>query len=201
MKQLCATSSIHSHFRHYYCPRRVIGQRIILLIAFNIPVQVRHNSLVPTMCRCSNWLLLTFTICSSITPIRSSVPVEFQHVGHRFPNTRSQSNKQILRDFDSSVDFEDDTYVESWIEESRSSVKWKTENYDSQWEPDNRAPRPDSGKRYLRVDRGTSKSFGVAILRSSNLDWLPDNSAPILMSFSYWIRSKWPNFNNLEVLI
>lgn len=102
--------------------------------------------------------------------------------------------------FDPSVDFEDETFSDSWIDKSPTDVQWRIEDYTSIWETDCPAPIPRSGQRYLRVDRGSSISFGVAVLRSLNLDWLPHDRQPTFISFSFWIRSKWPQFNNLEVL-
>ncbi len=85
-----------------------------------------------------------------------------------------------------------------WIDQSNTAVKWKIENRNSPWEPDNKAPLPLNGSNYLRVDRGTSLAFGVAILRSPVFRLLPGTSNNFF-SFSFWIRSKWPQFTNLEV--
>jgi hypothetical protein len=82
--------------------------------------------------------------------------------------------------------------VSPWIDESKTAVKWKIENRTSSSEPEN---LPLSGSNYLRVDRGTSLSFGVAILRSPVLP----GTTNTFFSFSFWIRSKWPQFANLEV--
>ena len=94
-------------------------------------------------------------------------------------------------------DFESGT-LNPWIELSKSGVKWKIENTTSPWEPDNLAPPPFSGTKYLRVDRGTSLAFGVAILRSPVFQ-IPAGSDSFFFSFSFWIRSLWPQFTNLEV--
>lgn len=85
-----------------------------------------------------------------------------------------------------------------WIEQSEYGVKWKIENQNSPWEPENGAPLLFNGANYLRVDRGTSLAFGVAILRSPVFRVLPSTSETFF-SFSFWIRSKWPQFTNLEV--
>ncbi|XP_046439696.1 uncharacterized protein LOC124190864 [Daphnia pulex] len=86
--------------------------------------------------------------------------------------------------------------VKPWIDESKTAVKWKIENRNSPWEPEN---LPLSGSNYLRVDRGTSLSFGVAILRSPVFSLLTGTNATF--SFSFWIRSKWPQFTNLELYL
>ncbi|XP_059351002.1 mucin-2-like isoform X1 [Daphnia carinata] len=95
------------------------------------------------------------------------------------------------------IDFEDGT-IAAWTEASRRSVKWKVENKNSPWELDNAAPAPANGSSYLRVDRGSSLSFGVAIFRSPVVISPPDVRL-ITLSFSFWIRSKWPQFTNLEI--
>lgn len=95
-------------------------------------------------------------------------------------------------------DFEN-AVVDPWIEQSEASVKWKIENKTSPWQTDNEAPTPLNGVNYLRVDRGTSLSFSIAILRSPPFKILPGNDNAIF-SFSFWIRSKWPQFTNLEVI-
>jgi hypothetical protein len=92
--------------------------------------------------------------------------------------------------------FESDE-IDPWIEESEFDVKWKIENNISPWEPENLAPLPDNGTNYLRVNRGPSLAFGVAILRSPVFTISPDDDATF--TFSFWIRSKWPQFTNLEV--
>ncbi|EFX83128.1 hypothetical protein DAPPUDRAFT_240475 [Daphnia pulex] len=86
--------------------------------------------------------------------------------------------------------------VKPWIDQSDPAVKWKIENRNSPWEPENKAPLPLSGSNCLRVDRGTSLAFGVAILRSPVF-----NTTNTFFSFSFWIRSKWPQFTNLELYL
>ncbi|XP_046637117.1 uncharacterized protein LOC124315458 isoform X3 [Daphnia pulicaria] len=86
--------------------------------------------------------------------------------------------------------------VSPWIDESKTAVKWKIENRTSSSEPEN---LPLSGSNYLRVDRGTSLSFGVAILRSPVFSLSTGTKATF--SFSFWIRSKWPQFTNLELYL
>lgn len=86
-----------------------------------------------------------------------------------------------------------------WVDESQIGVRWQIENKTSPWELENVAPQPLTGTNYLRVHRGQSfSSFGVAILRSQTFR-LP--ACQNDFSFSFWIRSKWPQFTNLEVII
>ena len=117
----------------------------------------------------------------------------FQHGYRKLGDCNNQPISQIS-DLDN--DFETGSPC-PWIEESTQSVHWKVENYDASWEPDCPAPQPEQGSNYMRVDRGPSLSFGVAILRSP-IFTLPPGDV-ISLSFSFWIRSKWPQFTNLEV--
>lgn len=87
--------------------------------------------------------------------------------------------------------------LQPWIEESTTSVKWKIEDYFSPWETSNASPQPLNGQTYLRVHRGPSLSFGIAVLRSPTFTLFPNENS--VFSFSFWIRSKWPQFTNLEV--
>ena len=111
-----------------------------------------------------------------------------------------------LRDFsDLKSDFENGWPNSKWIDESEGGFQWSLEDYDNptSWEKDKPAPRPpdnSNGKKYIRVHREASSSnlstFGVAILRSQTFSLPPED---VQFSFSFWIRSKWAEFNNLEV--
>ena len=115
-----------------------------------------------------------------------------------------KENIRSLRAFsDLSCNFEND--CSNWIDESEGGFNWDIQNYDStSWGKDSPAP-PDvsNEKKYIRVHRWASSStlstFGVAILRSQPFTFLPGEDAQF--SFSFWIRSKWPEFNNLQVEI
>ena len=114
-----------------------------------------------------------------------------------------KENIRSLRKFsDLQCDFEND--CSNWIDESEGGFNWDIQNYDStSWGNESPAP-PDvsNEKKYIRVHRWASSStlstFGVAILRSQPFTFLPDEDAQF--SFSFWIRSKWPEFNNLQVM-
>ena len=96
-----------------------------------------------------------------------------------------------------STDFEIDTQ-NVWIDESQTGVRWRIEKNNSPWEPNNTAPKPLVGGSYMRVDRGVTASFGVAVL-CSQIFRIP-SSSNVSISFDFWIRSKWPQFTNLEVI-
>jgi hypothetical protein len=105
-------------------------------------------------------------------------------------------NSQQLSDL--STDFEVGS-PNFWTDDSPSQtgVRWKIEDINSSWELNNPAPQPPDGRSYMRVDRGATLSFGVAVLRSPTFQISPFND--ISISFDFWIRSKWPQFTNLEV--
>ena len=87
--------------------------------------------------------------------------------------------------------------LQPWVEESQASARWKIEDKSSPWDTKNPSPQPPNGQSYLRVHRGASLSFGVAILRSSTFKLFPNENYDF--SFSFWVRSKWPQFTNIEV--
>jgi hypothetical protein len=107
-------------------------------------------------------------------------------------------NSQQLSDL--STDFEVGSQ-NFWTDDSPSQtgVRWKIEDINSSWELDNPAPNPLAGRNYMRVDRGTTLSFGIAVLRSPTLPIPASSNNNISISFDFWIRSKWPQFTNLEV--
>lgn len=111
-------------------------------------------------------------------------------------NECKQADPKYDMHFSYDNDFEDGT-LDPWVEKSKHGVEWKVENKTSPWEPGNVAPPPLSGSNYLRVDRGSTLSFGVAVLRSETFKLAPNEYATF--SFDFWIRSKWPQFTNLEV--
>lgn len=135
------------------------------------------------------WLSVSILLC-----LRD----ESSAVGSQSPRQRDGRvlTSSELSQFDS--DFENGR-LDPWIEESQTNgVQWKIENKISPWDLNNKAPPQLNGTSYLRVDRGKNLKFGVAVLRSPTF-LLPSSENEISLSFSFWIRSKWPQFTNLEV--
>jgi hypothetical protein len=99
---------------------------------------------------------------------------------------------------DLSADFESGQQ-NVWIDESQTGVRWKIEDMNSSWELNNAVPKPPAGRNYMRVDRGATLSFGIAVLRSPTFQIPASSNNNISISFDFWIRSKWPQFTNLEV--
>ena len=110
---------------------------------------------------------------------------------------RQETRSQQLSDL--STDFETGSQ-NFWTDASQTGVRWTIEDSNSAWELNNPAPQPLVGRNYMRVNRGVSLSFGVAVLRSPTIP-IPPSSADTVakISFDFWIRSKWPQFTNLEV--
>ncbi|XP_057373348.1 asialoglycoprotein receptor 1-like [Daphnia carinata] len=144
------------------------------------------------------FLFSAFYIFLVLSPVdRSFVQVNCWHdscdraVGRTVAESNDISN--LGNDFENGV-------VHPWIEQSEASAKWKIENITSPWQTNNAAPTPLNGKNYLRIDRGTSLSFNIAILRSPHFK-IPPGNDNVIFSFSFWIRSKWPQFTNLELYL
>ena len=137
--------------------------------------------------------LITFSIC---------ILLRFDSLSSVFTNScanKSEERRSADLSFQLDNNFENGE-LQPWVEESQASARWKIEDKSSPWEPTNPSPRPPNGNnKYLRVHRGASLSFGVAVLRSPTFTLLPNEKYNF--SFSFWIRSKWPQFTNLEVLV
>lgn len=93
-------------------------------------------------------------------------------------------------------DFENGA-VNPWLDESIGNVKWRVENYSSPSENGFPAPPLASGSSYLRATRNADLSSGLAVLSSPVVTVNPGDS----ISFDFWIQSKLPQGNSLEVLL
>lgn len=80
-----------------------------------------------------------------------------------------------------------------WLDVSKdkSSARWAVEDVSSD---ESQCPPPtDKGGKYLSLKR--QNTFGVAVLRSPTFMAFPGD----VLTFSYWIRSRHPGFNNIQV--
>jgi hypothetical protein len=95
--------------------------------------------------------------------------------------------------------FEDGS-IDPWMDYSRDDVvQWRIEDahYPTS-EVYNPVPKPLNGQRYLRVNRNASHlTSGMAVLHSEIFTLVPGEAARI--TFSFWIRSRRPQGNNLQV--
>lgn len=106
------------------------------------------------------------------------------------PNLRDPRQVRLLL----SNDFEDGR-LSPWYDESAANVKWKVEDFNSPSEFDTPAPQPSSGTKYLRAARTRDLLSGLAVLRSEPFIASPGDQ----VTFNFWIRSRRPEGNNLEV--
>jgi hypothetical protein len=93
-----------------------------------------------------------------------------------------------------SNDFEGGT-MSPWFDQSPARVNWKIEQLTSPAEVDSPAPRPPNGTQFLRATRNADLASGLAVLRSPVFTALPGDK----VRFTFWIRSRQPQANNLEV--
>lgn len=91
-------------------------------------------------------------------------------------------------------DFEDGN-ISPWYDESVANVFWSIEDYNNPSGYDSQAPEPINGTKYLRAIRNPSLLSGLAVLRSEPFIASPGDA----VSFNFWIRSRRPEGNNLEV--
>lgn len=76
-----------------------------------------------------------------------------------------------------------------------SEARWMVEELFDPFEVNNSVPSNNkTGIRHLRILR--SSSFGVACLRSPVMKFQPGDQ----IAFDYWLRSRHPHFNNIQVL-
>ena len=99
------------------------------------------------------------------------------------------------------ADFEDGSIGDGWFDESRQDlIQWKVLNKTS-WSMDvdhliNNAQVPEApSPNYLQLIRKWQGAFAVAELRSTSFISSPGDR----FEFSFWIQSKFPQFNNLQV--
>ncbi|KAI9562416.1 hypothetical protein GHT06_013386 [Daphnia sinensis] len=83
-----------------------------------------------------------------------------------------------------------------WYDESPGYVNWRVENLASPSEANSTAPKPTTGTQYVRATRNADLASGLAVLRSPTFTASPGDQ----VSFDFWIRSKRPEGNNLELV-
>lgn len=95
-------------------------------------------------------------------------------------------------------DFEGIFPNSKWYEESEEGgYRWAQESDDEPCEKDNPVPNPLKGNHHLRLWRCDVPAchFGVAKLHSRNFVAFPGDK----LVFTYWIRSRYLHFTNLQV--
>ena len=87
-------------------------------------------------------------------------------------------------------------FMSPWFDESPANVKWAIEDYTSPNEVDQPAPKPINGTKYLRAIRNAQLDSGLAVLLTETTLMASPGDR---ISFSFWIRSRRTQGNNLEV--
>lgn len=82
-----------------------------------------------------------------------------------------------------------------WYDQSPANVNWRVENVAAPSEANLSAPMPSVGTNYMRATRNADLASGLAVLTSPVFTANPGDQ----VSFDFWIRSKRPEGNNLEV--
>ena len=86
--------------------------------------------------------------------------------------------------------------IAPWFDESQNDVQWMVEEFDrvSSQQPNNNLV---ASSKYLRLKLAPMGSFGIGEFRSEEFIASPGD----IVTFFYWIRSKFVYFNNLEVVV
>jgi len=92
-------------------------------------------------------------------------------------------------------DFESGS-MSPWYDESPAYVTWRVEDVTTPSEADYPAPRPLNGTKYARATRNANLQSGLAVLRSPLFTAMPGDT----VTFDFWIRSKRPEGNTLELV-
>ena len=90
--------------------------------------------------------------------------------------------------------------LDPWKDETDegADIRWIVEDFwtvSSSLRPPPLEPIGSSNRKYLRLDRQLGGSFGVAVLRSPLFLCQPGD----ILTFYYWIRSRYNRLNNLQV--
>ena len=84
-----------------------------------------------------------------------------------------------------------------WFDESPGNVNWRVEDFGSQSASDSSAPKPIAGTKYVRATRNANLDSGLATLRTEIFTASPGEE----ITFSFWIRSRRPEGNTLDVTL
>ncbi len=139
-------------------------------------------------------LLFSTTAISSQIIQHHGRPINLASITAHGQGSSLKDPKEV-RQLISRNDFEDGR-MSPWSDLSGSSVYWKIEDIESPEEVNSPAPPTFSGSKYLRVTRNLETlPSGLAVLRSEPFTASPGDK----VDFNFWIRSRRPEGNNLEV--
>ena len=87
--------------------------------------------------------------------------------------------------------------ISPWFDESQNEAQWMVQDFDSSSSQQPTNNLVFNSTKYLRFKQAAPMgSFGVAEFRSQEFMASPGD----VVTFYFWIRSKFVNFNNLEVI-
>ena len=130
------------------------------------------------------------SVDSSVLPVLPKLKVELE--------SRTNQEVKLLdpKAARAAVDNDFETGSASpWFDESPGYVNWRVEDHSKPMEVNSPAPQPMTGTKYLRATRNADLLSGLAVLKSPVFTASPGDR----VSFDFWIRSKRPEGNNLEV--
>ncbi|KAI9550977.1 hypothetical protein GHT06_005450 [Daphnia sinensis] len=140
------------------------------------------------------WLLLANSLLANVgarSPVLPKLEVDIK------PSLGSEDAKVDPKLVRTLLDnnFESGT-LNPWYDESPGYVNWRVENLAAPSEANSTAPKPTTGTQYVRATRNADLASGLAVLRSPTFTASPGDR----VSFDFWIRSKRPEGNNLELV-
>lgn len=137
----------------------------------------------------SSFYFLLLALNLVLHPVAFGRTIDLKGILSQKSENGLQSRSSIDNDFESGS-------AGSWFDESPGYVNWRVEDYSRPTETTNPPPQPLTGAKILRATRNaTYPQSGLAILRSVSFTANPGDQ----VSFDFWIRSKRPEGNNLEV--
>jgi len=127
-----------------------------------------------------SWFLI---VCDCVTSINTKYSEGVNAVKQNYPNTTFESGS-----------------LSPWMDKSddRAGVRWIVEDFwtiSSSLRPPPLEPIGSSNRKYLRLERQLGGSFEVAVLQSPFFLCQPGG----ILTFSYWIRSRYNQWNNIQV--
>jgi len=125
----------------------------------------------------------------------------FQRISSLSVNIEDKTEVNYVKQHSLDTNFENGS-LDPWKDETGegAEIRWIVEDYwtvGSSLRPPPLEPIGSSNRKYLRLESQLEGSFGVAVLRSP-LFWSQPGD---VLTFSYWIRSRYDRLNNIQVYI
>lgn len=122
-----------------------------------------------------------------------------QRISSLSVNIEDKTEVNYVKQHSLDTNFENGS-LDPWKDETDegADIRWIVEDFwtvGSSLRPPPLEPIGSSNRKYLRLERPLGSSFGVAVLRSP----LFLCQSGDVLTFSYWIRSRYNRLNNLQV--